>query len=107
VPGRLDEIQTAMNPVINNFLSVDATLLFKVCIKTRINVVDDWLPTVEEVTSLSRKQESTYIPVMVIDKVTKSRGVYNSQTQAYTVFLDVYRGCQAVDGSITLNSHQR
>ena len=43
--GGLDEVQARVNTVVHNFLTVDATFLFEVSVKSRLNVFDDGLPT--------------------------------------------------------------
>ena len=44
--GRLDEVQTGVNAVVNDFLSVDAVLLLEIRVETRLNVLHDGLPAV-------------------------------------------------------------
>ena len=44
VTGRLDEVETGVNTVVNNFLPVDTVLLLEVRVETRLNVLHDGLP---------------------------------------------------------------
>ena len=46
VTGRLDEVQTGVNTVVNDFLPVDAVLLLEIRVETRLNVLHDGLPAV-------------------------------------------------------------
>ena len=46
VTGRLDEVQTGVNAVVNDFLPVDAVLLLEIRVETRLNVLHDGLPAV-------------------------------------------------------------
>jgi hypothetical protein len=50
----LDEIEAAVDAVVNNLLSVDTPLLLEVRIIARVNVVDDRFPAVEMLVKLSR-----------------------------------------------------
>ena len=51
VTGRLDEVQTGVNTVVNDFLPVDAVLLFEVRVEAGLDVLHDRLPA-ERVYSL-------------------------------------------------------
>ena len=47
VTGRLDEVQTGVNTVVNDFLPVDAVLLLEVRVKPGLNVLDNRFPAVD------------------------------------------------------------
>ena len=47
VTGRLDEVQTGVNAVVNDFLPVDAVLLLEIRVETRLNVLHDGLPAAD------------------------------------------------------------
>lgn len=48
VTGGLYEIQASMYTVIHNLLPVDAILLLQIRVKTRFDVVYNWLPAREQ-----------------------------------------------------------
>jgi hypothetical protein len=72
--SRLNEVQTRMNTVINHLHPVDPVLLLQVRVESRLDVVEDRLPA-----------------LLVVDKVSVSRRVYDRQTQADSILLDVCR----------------
>jgi len=41
----LNEVQTGMDAVVNDFLAVDLVLVFQVLVESRLNVLDNWSPT--------------------------------------------------------------
>jgi hypothetical protein len=63
-----------MNTVINHLHPVDPVLLLQVRVESRLDVVEDRLPA-----------------LLVVDKVSVSRRVYDRQTQADSILLDVCR----------------
>ena len=44
VTGGLDEVETGVDAVVNDFLAVDPVLLLQVRVETRLNVLNDGLP---------------------------------------------------------------
>jgi len=60
VTSWLDEVNTELYPVINNVHSVDFVLGIQVCIKSLLNIVNDWSPR-----------------LVVIDEVAKAWGINN------------------------------
>ncbi len=46
--GRLDEVDTSMDPVIDELGSIDSVLLFKVGVEAGFDIVDDRFPSVVE-----------------------------------------------------------
>lgn len=79
VTSRLDKVDACMNAVIDNVHAVDLVLGIKVGIETLLNVVDNWAPG-----------------LVVVDKVTETRGIDNGKTQADTIFLKL--GGDGLDG---------
>ena len=63
VAGRLDEVDTGVHAVIDNVHAVDLVLGIKISIEPLLNVLHDWSPR-----------------VIVVDKVTESRGINHRQT---------------------------
>ena len=72
VSGRLNEVDTGMHTVVNNVHAVDLVLSIKVCIKSLLDVLDDWPPR-----------------VVVVHEVTKARGIYNGQSKANSILLNI------------------
>ena len=70
--GRLNEVNTSMDAVVNNVHAVDLVLGFQVGIETLLDIFDNRSPR-----------------VIVVNKVTKSRGIHNSQTKANSVFFNI------------------
>jgi len=68
----LNEVHTGMNSVVNNVHSVDFVLGIEVGIKTLLDVVHNWSPR-----------------LVIVDEVTKTRGIDNSQPEAYAILLDI------------------
>ena len=58
VTGRLDEVQTGVNAVVNDFLPVDAVLLLEIRVETRLNVLHDGLPATDAVSQRSTRDEN-------------------------------------------------
>jgi hypothetical protein len=72
VTSRLDEVNTGVDAVVNNVHAVDLVLGIQVGVEALLDVFDDWAPR-----------------VVVVDKVTETRGVDDSQAQADSVLLDI------------------
>ena len=79
VAGRLDEVNAGVDAVVDNVAAVDLVLGLKVGVEALLNVLDNRAPR-----------------VIVVHKVTKSRGVDHSQAQTNTVLLNV--GTDRIDG---------
>ena len=61
--GGLDEVDTCVNSVVANVHPVDLILRIQVGIEALLNVVHNWSPR-----------------LVIINKVTKTRGINNGQT---------------------------
>lgn len=72
VAGRLDEEDASMDSVVNNVHAVDLVLGIEIGIVALLNVVGDGAPG-----------------LVIVDKVTKSGSVNNSQAKTDTSFLDI------------------
>lgn len=59
----LDKVHTSVNPVIHNVHAVDLVLGIQVSIKALLNVIHNWSPR-----------------FVIIDEVTKTRGIDNGQS---------------------------
>lgn len=70
--GRLDEVDTSVDTVVDNVHTVDLVLRIEVCVETLVNVLHDWPPG-----------------VVVVNKVTEARGVNDRESQADAVFFNV------------------
>lgn len=68
----LNEVDAGMDAVVHNVLAVDPVLSLQIGVKALLNVLDDWSPR-----------------VIVVDKVTESGSVDDSQAEANTVLLDI------------------
>ena len=75
--GGLNEVQTGMNTVIKYLLTVDLVLVFQIRVESCFNVLNNRLPAVENHENRSRAKYED-IPIIVIDKITKTRGIHNS-----------------------------
>ena len=74
VAGGLDEVDASMDAVINNVHAVHLVLSIQVRIESLLNVLDDWPPR-----------------IVVVDEVTKARGIHDGQAEADTVLFNVGR----------------
>jgi hypothetical protein len=81
VTSRLDEVDTGVDTVVDNVHAVDLVLGIQVSIEALLDVLNDWAPG-----------------VVVVDKVTETRSVNDSQAQANAVLLDVGADGLDVDG---------
>lgn len=68
----LDEVNAGVDAVIHDVHPVDLVLGVEIGIESLFNILDDRVPG-----------------LVVIDEVTKTRGVNNGQTEANTVFLNI------------------
>jgi hypothetical protein len=59
----LNEVHAGVNSVVNNVHTVDLVLSVQVGIKALLNVVHNWSPG-----------------LIIVDKISKARGINNSQT---------------------------
>ena len=72
VASRLDEVDAGMDAVVDNVHAVDLVLSLEVGIESLLDVLDNWSPR-----------------LVVVDKVTETRGINNRQAKTDTVLLDV------------------
>jgi stage III sporulation protein SpoIIIAA len=72
VASGLNKIHTGVNSVVHDIHSVDLVLGIKVGIKALLNVIHNWSPR-----------------LIIVDEITKSRGINNSQTQTNAILLDI------------------
>ena len=68
----LDEIDAGVDPVVDNVHSVDFVLSVEICIKTLLDVLDDWTPG-----------------LCVVHKVSKARRVNHGESQTHAILLNV------------------
>lgn len=61
--SRLDKVYTRVHTIVDNVHAVDLVFCVKIRIKPLLNVLDDWSPG-----------------IIVVNKVTKTRRVYNGQS---------------------------
>ena len=81
VTSGLDEVDTCMDAVVNDVHAVDLVLGVQVCIEALLDVLNDWAPG-----------------VIVVDKVSETGSVNDSQAQANSVLLNIGADCLDVDG---------
>ena len=73
--GRLDEVNAGVDAVVDNVAAVDLVLGLEVGVEALLNVLDNRAPR-----------------VVVVDKVTESRSIHDSQAEADAVLLDISAG---------------
>jgi hypothetical protein len=86
VTSRLDEIDTSVNTVINQFQPVDPVLLLEVGVESSINVVDNGLPAGSSALS-DRGAGSS--PFIVINEITKAGSIDHRQLQSNASLLNI------------------
>jgi hypothetical protein len=86
VASRLDEIDTSVNTVINQFQPVDPVFLLKVGVKSSINVVDNGFPAGSSALGAEGPKSS---PLIVIDEITKSGSINDRQLQSNASLLNI------------------
>ena len=74
VASGLDEVDASMHAIINNVHPVNLVLGVQVRIESLLDVLDDWPPR-----------------IIVVDEVTKARGIHHSQAETDTVLFNVGR----------------
>jgi hypothetical protein len=67
VTGRLDKVDTCVNPVVDQLCPVDPVLLFEISIEPSLDVVDDRFPAADEwtksgIVSRARRQFASVPP---------------------------------------------
>lgn len=72
VTGRLDEVDTGVDAVVDNVHTVDLVLCIEVCVKALLNVLHNRAPGLG-----------------VVHKVSKARGIDNVESQTNPVLFDV------------------
>ena len=70
--GRLNEVDTGVDSVINNVHSVNLVLGFQIGVETLLNVINDWAPG-----------------FIIVDKVSESRGIDNSKAKTNAILLNI------------------
>ena len=56
--GGLNEVETGVNAVVNDFLPVDPVLLLEIRVETRLNVLYDGLPATDAMSQRSTRDEN-------------------------------------------------
>ena len=64
-----------MNTVIKYLLMVGLILVLQIRVKSRLNVLNNPVVNYE---SRSRAKSEAHKPIIVIDKITKSRGIHDN-----------------------------
>lgn len=72
VASWLEEVDASVDAVVNDVHAVDLVLGIEVGVEALLDVIDDWSPG-----------------LVVVDEVSKSRGINNSQAKTDAVLLDV------------------
>lgn len=80
VASWLEEVDASVDAVVNNVHAVDLVLGIEVGIEALLDVIDDWSPG-----------------LVVVDKVSKARGINNSQAKTDAVLLNIR--AQGLDGN--------
>ena len=70
--GRLNKVDTGVDSVVNNVHSVNLVLGFQIGVETLLNVINDWAPG-----------------LIIIDKVSESRGIDNSEAKTNAILLNI------------------
>ena len=86
VSGGLNKIDTRMNTIINNIRPVRFILCLKIRIKSRFNTFQNGFPTLKTVNKQFLQRD---IPILVVDEISKSRGINNIKSQSNTVFFNI------------------
>lgn len=76
---RLDEIYACMYTVIHDVHAVDLVFGVEIGIEASLDVLDNGTPR-----------------IIIVDKITKSRGIHHGQTQANAILFNV--GTDGLDG---------
>jgi hypothetical protein len=94
VTSGLDKVEAGVDTIVDNFLTVDAVLLLEVGIEPRLDVLEDGLPA----TQMARSEPPSPVPtastpvdtpLIVVDKVTETGGIDDSQAESHTGLLNV------------------
>lgn len=72
VASWLHEVDTGVHAIVDDVHPVHLVLSVEVSIKALFDVLNDWSPR-----------------VIVVHEIAKSRGIYNGQTKAHAVLLDI------------------
>lgn len=86
--GWLNEIKTSVHTVVYDLLAVDAIFLLQIRVETRFDVIHYRLPAAKMIRQ-ARDENMVNMPLIIIYKVSESRGVDDSQPKANAVFLDI------------------
>lgn len=79
--GGLDKVDTGMDAVIDDVCTVDLVFSLQVSIVSLLNVLHNRAPR-----------------IIVVDKITKSRSVDNSQAETHAVLFDISADGLDIDG---------
>ena len=95
VTSGLDKVEACVDPVVDDLLAVEAALLLKVGIESRLDVLEDRPPAaqikrLEPLSPYKRRRGVTNAPLIVVDKVTETRGVDNCQAESHTVLFNIF-----------------
>ena len=90
----LNKVEARVDAVVDNLLAVDAGLLLEVRIESRLDVVEDGLPAAQMAKSERQSPKETArtaadAPLIVVHKVTETRGVDDSQAESHSVLFNI------------------
>ena len=74
---RLHEVQAGMDTVVDNFLTVDLVLVFQILVESRFDVLNNWSPTGDRFRGKLGRGGTRREPLIVVYKVTETRGINN------------------------------
>lgn len=108
-----DEIEAAVDPIINDVSAIEAALIMEVAFKLVVDVADDGAETgqeKQEVIRLWLGKDSVLLgggsvrssPVLAVDGVSVSRRVHHSEAKLHPPLLDLHRGRFDLDSSFNL-----
>jgi len=80
-----------MDAVIHDLLSVDTVFLLQIRVEPSFNILNDGPPaSMEHYVSRGIAGGTSHVPVVIVDKVTKTGCVSNGKAETDTVLLNVY-----------------
>jgi hypothetical protein len=92
VSGRLNEVDTSMDAIVDDICPVWFVLCLEVCIESRLNTFQNRLPTAKSTTDTV-----IAIPVFIIDEITESRGIDDIKSQSNAILLNIGTNSTDVD----------
>ena len=95
VTSGLDKVEACVDTVVDDLLAIETALLLEVGIESRLDVLEDRPPAahiqrLESPSAHKRRRGVTDAPLIVVDKVTETRGVNNSQAESHTVLFNIF-----------------